>query len=163
MTRGRFDQPTTADDPTDHAVGRPDLAARQAALVAALVNDGPVPDGFDRHRVSVARKALLRKRAGLLARVWPVLASECQWPDQFIEWVDGHTPQGALRDGFDFARHLHSQGPLTSAAAVELAEYEVLWHYDGHRPPRRRRLPALRRAGDTWLVHVLGRLYRWRG
>ena len=131
--------------------------------MAALVNDGPVPHGFDRQRVAAARKALLRKRAGLVARIWPMLAAECRWPDWFTEWADGRPPQGALRDGFDFARHLRAQGRLTPVSAVELAEHEVLWRYAGRHPPRRRRLPALRRAGDTWLVQVLGRPYRLRG
>ncbi len=138
-----------------------DLATMQAALVAALVNGGPVPEGFDPHRVAAARKALLRKRAGLVARIWPILAAECRWPDRFTQWADGSSPHGALRDGFDFARHLRAQGRLTRAAAVELAEYEVLWRYDGRHPPRRRRLPTLRRADDTWLVQVLGRPYRF--
>jgi len=137
-----------------------DLTARQAALVAALLNDGPVPEGFDRHRVAAARTALLHKRAGLVARIWPTLATECRWPDRFAEWAAGRTPQGALRDGFDFARQLRAHGRLTPAAAVELAEHEVLWRYDGRRPPRRRRLPALRLAGGTWLVQILGRSYR---
>ena len=131
--------------------------------MAALVDDGSGPDGFDRHRVAAARKALLRKRAGLVARIWPILAAECRWPDRFTEWADGRTPHGALRDGFDFARHLRAQGRLPPAAAVELAKYEVLWRYDGQRSPRRRWLPALRRAGGTWLMQVLGRSYRLHG
>lgn len=139
---------------------RADLAARQAALVAALVSGGPVPEGFDPHRVAAARKALLRKRAGLVARIWPMLATECRWPDRFTRWAAGRTPHGALRDGFDFARHLRAQGGLSPAATVELAEYEVLWRYDGRRSPRRRRLPTLRRAGDVWLVQIHGRPYR---
>lgn len=139
-----------------------ELAARQAALVAALVNGGPVPEGFDRDRVAAARKALLRKRAGLVARIWPMLAADCRWPKRFTEWADGRPPHGALRDGFDLARHLRAQGRLPATAAVELAEYEVLWRYDGRRTPRRRRLPALRRTGDTWSVQILGRPYRLR-
>lgn len=161
MRRGRSTRPTRADDLAP--AGDSNLAAKQAALVAALVNDGPVPEGFDRHRVAAVRTALLRKRAGLVARIWPMLAAECQWPVRFTEWADGRTPRGALRDGFDFARHLRAQGRLTPVAAVELAEYEVLWRYDGRRSPRRRRLPALRRAGNTWLVQVLGWPYRWHG
>ena len=50
-----------AAEPPDPAAG---LAARQEELVAALVAGGPVPSGFDPGRLAVARRALLRKRAG---------------------------------------------------------------------------------------------------
>ena len=51
------------------------LAARQAALVAALVAGAPDPPGFDPARLAAARRALLRKRAGEAAKHWPVLAA----------------------------------------------------------------------------------------
>lgn len=139
------------------------LAARQAALVAALVVGAPVPDGFDRRRIAAARQALLRKRAGEVARAWPVLAAECEWPRWFTEWAANRSPQGALRDGFDFARWLRSMGRLPDVAAAELATRETLWWYDGHTPPRRRRLPALRRVSGTWILQLLGRPYLLRG
>jgi len=47
------------------------LAARQAELVAG----GPVPSGFDPGRLAVARRAMLRKRAGEAAAAWPLLAA----------------------------------------------------------------------------------------
>jgi hypothetical protein len=139
------------------------LAARQAALVAALVAGAPVPDGFDRRRVAAARQALLRKHAGEVARAWPVLAAECEWPGWFTEWAADRSPRGGLRDGFDFARWLRSMGRLPDVAAAELATREALWWYDGQAPPRRRRLPALRRVGGTWILQVLGRAHRIRG
>jgi hypothetical protein len=58
---------------------RPDrerLDAEQAALVRALVDGGPVPAGFDPDRVAATATALARKRAGEVARAWPVLAAE---------------------------------------------------------------------------------------
>ena len=48
-------------------MSRAELAARQAALVAALVSGGEVPDGVDAGRLAVLRRALLRKRAGEVA------------------------------------------------------------------------------------------------
>ncbi|MEU8189675.1 hypothetical protein AB0C00_20620, partial [Micromonospora carbonacea] len=51
--------------------GGGDLAARQAELVAALVAGGPLPPGFVPAPVDAARRALLRKRAGDVARHWP--------------------------------------------------------------------------------------------
>jgi len=49
---------------------------------------------------------------------------------------------------------------LPPLAAQELAEREVTWHYDGASAPRRRRGPALRRAGGTLFVQVAGRVWR---
>ena len=52
------------------------LAARQAALVAALVAGAPDPPGFDPARLAAARRALLRKRAGEAAKHWPAARRE---------------------------------------------------------------------------------------
>jgi hypothetical protein len=103
------------------------LGERQAELVAALVAGAPIPEGFDPRLVDAARRALLRKRAGDVARHWPLLAASfgARWPEVFAEWADGRPPQGAWQDGLDLARSL----PLTGAAAAELAS----------RTPRRRR------------------------
>ena len=62
-----------------------DLAERQAALVAALVAGGPAPAGFDPAALAAAGAALLRKRAGEVARHWPLLAAGLgpQWSATF--------------------------------------------------------------------------------
>ncbi|MFD1236157.1 hypothetical protein ACFQ34_22935, partial [Pseudonocardia benzenivorans] len=67
------------------------LAARQAALVDALVAGAPVPDGFDPVRLATTRRALLRKRAGEAARHWPLLAAALGpgWPAAVAEALDG--------------------------------------------------------------------------
>ena len=135
-----------------------DLAARQAELVAALVASGPLPSGFDPDRLAVARRALLRKRAGEAATVWPLLAASLgqAWPDAFAASVAGRVPLGALRDGWDLARELRRRGELGVLAAVELAEREVsLRHRDG----RPRRLPAIRRRPDGAVVQIGGRVH----
>jgi len=136
------------------------LAARQAALVAALVAGGPLPPGFDADDVAVARRALLRKRAGLVRYHWPRLAAALgdRWLAVFGEWADGRTPVGALRDGWDLARHLAAAGRLPACAAAELAAREVTARYDGESAPRRRRLPAVRRIGRTIAIQALGRV-----
>ena len=46
------------------AAARSALAARQQELVTALVADGPVPEGFEPHRVSAVRLGRARKRLG---------------------------------------------------------------------------------------------------
>lgn len=127
---------------------RADLAARQAALVAALVAGGPPPPGFDTVRLDATRRALLRKRAGLAAGAWPLLAASlgAQWQSAFARQHDGHESGGALRDGWDLARALRDGGGLAPAAAEELAAYEAEWRYDGRSAPRRRRFGRVRLA-----------------
>ena len=140
----------------------PDLGARQAALVAALVADGPVPDGFDPQRLAVARRAMVRKRAAEAAAAWPLLAASLgpDWGATFAASVAGRPPGGPLPDGWDLARALSAAGALGSAAAVELAEREVALRYDGVGAPRRRRLPAVRRCGRVLVVQFCGRVTR---
>jgi hypothetical protein len=151
---GELRVPARAAAPPDPAAG---LAARQAELVAALVAGGPLPSGFDPGRLAVARRALLRKRAGEAAALWPLLAAslESAWPEVFTASVAGRAPAGALDDGWGLSRALHSRGELGDAAAVELAEREVTLHRDG----RRRRLPACRRCASGVVVQLGGRVY----
>jgi len=136
----------------------PDLAARQAELVAALVAGSPDPAGFDPERLAVARRALVRKRAGEVAAVWPVLAASLgsDWPATFADFAANRTPSGALRDGWDLARELHRQRRLGDTAAVELAELEVTLRY---RDGRRRRLPSARRCGRGVVAQCGGRVF----
>jgi hypothetical protein len=98
------------------------LAERQAALVAALVAGAPIPDGFDPRLIETARRALLHKRAGEVARHWPLLAAAfgSRWPAVFAEWADGRPTQGSFQDGLALARSI----PLDGAAAEELAGRE---------------------------------------
>lgn len=128
-------------------MSRAELAARQAALVAALVAGGPVPDGLDAGRLAIARGALLRKRAAAVAAAWPLLAAsmERSWTESFTVWAAGRPSNGSLRDGWDLARDLAAAGRLAPLGQEELAARESTWRYDGHTAPKRRRLPALRR------------------
>ena len=136
-----------------------DLAGRQAELVAALVAGAPDPAGFDRDRLAVARRALVRKRAGEVAAAWPLLAASLgpRWHDTVAAHVAGRAPAGALQDGWRLARDLDRCGGLSDAAAVELAEREVTLHHDG----RRRRLPAARRCGGGVVVQIGGRVHHF--
>lgn len=148
--------PPAAGAHTGAALGdaRQRLAAKQTALAAALVAGARVPDGFDERRVTIARSALLNKRAGEVAHTWPRLAAAFgpQWRTIFREWAAGRPPRGSLRDGFDLARELAVTRRLPRAAGAELAEREGHFFYDGVRPPRHRRwTPAFART-------ALGRL-----
>lgn len=138
----------------------PDLAERQAALVRALTAGGRVPPGFDARLVDVARKALLRKRAGDVARQWPSLAAAfgAGWAGQFARWAARRPTQGSLRDGWDLARDLAGRGALPPAAGAELAAREAAWRYDGTSEPRRRRAPAVRRAAGSVAIQAAGRV-----
>jgi hypothetical protein len=137
-----------------------DLAARQAELVAALVAGAPVPAGFDPRLVGAARDALLGKRAGDVARHWPLLAAGLgpRWRSTFFAWAATRPSNGSLRDGWDLARELAAGGRLPAPAAAELAIREACWRYDGSAAPRPRRRPAVRRAGGALVIQVAGRV-----
>ncbi len=141
-------------------VGRAELAARQAELVAALVADGPLPSGFDPARVDAAATALLRKRAGEVGEAWPLLAAALgpRWKAQFVAWARGRVRTGSFADGFAFARELSAAGTLPALAQDELAEREALWAYDGVGAPVPRRWPSVRRTSHGAVLQVGGRL-----
>ena len=148
-------------DPAGQPGGRArSLADRQAELVGALTAGRPVPDGFDVSGVAAARAALLRKRAGEVARQWPLLVAGLGggWGREFGEWAAARPTQGSLRDGWDFARELLGRGALPPAAAEELAAREAAWRYDGASAPRPRRAPAVRFAAGAVAVHIAGRV-----
>jgi len=65
-----FEYLVRAGDP-ELVLARAGLARRQAELLAALVADGPVPDGFDRRQVHVQARGLAAKRRDTVARVAP--------------------------------------------------------------------------------------------
>lgn len=156
--------PVPGQDPTERVSGvAGTLAERQAALVATLVAGAPVPPGFDVRLVGAARTALLGKRAGDVARHWPLLAAGLgeRWPAVFARWAATRATQGSLRDGWDLARELADEGPLPAPAAEELAVREALWRYDGTTAPRRRRLPAIHRADGVTVLQLAGRIRLW--
>ncbi|MFG1892882.1 hypothetical protein ACGFIP_02510 [Micromonospora zamorensis] len=136
------------------------LAERQAELVATLVAGGPPPAGFAPAQLAATRAALRRKRAGEVARHWPLLAAGlgAAWSTTFAGWAAGRPTAGSLRDGWDLARAMREQGALPPAAAEELAVREARLRYDGLGAPRPRRLPAVGRAGGAVAVQIAGRV-----
>jgi hypothetical protein len=110
------------------SMSRAELAVRQTALVAALVAGAEAPEGIDAGHLAVARRALLHKRAGEVAVVWPLLAASVghDWTATFAEWATGRPPQGSLRDGWDPARDLATGGSW---------ERWVRWNSPPGRPP----------------------------
>jgi hypothetical protein len=104
-----------------------ELSAAQEALVKALVGGGPLPEGFDAARVDAARRALLRKRAGEVAKAWPLLAAALgpdAFPTRFTAWADGRPSEGSSADGLAFAQHLRATGALPPLAERELTTRE---------------------------------------
>jgi hypothetical protein len=86
------------------------LAARQLALVSALVAGGEPPEGLDACRVRVQATALLAKRARSVARHQPELAAELAddfWP-AFRRYAAGRPakPPGSSADAREFARYI---------------------------------------------------------
>jgi hypothetical protein len=97
---------------------RPSLAERQAELVRALVAGGPTPDGFDEGRVGVTALSLRRKRARVVAHLYPALRSLPDYETRYAAWSAGREPGRAAEDGAEFARHLGEACP--AAVGVEL-------------------------------------------
>ncbi|MBF6168812.1 hypothetical protein IU486_29325 [Streptomyces gardneri] len=81
------------------------LAERQAALVRALVTGAPVPAGFDGDAVGAAADALLFKRAGEVARRFPLLVYACDgdFTARFTAWAREHPKTTTLADAAAFA------------------------------------------------------------
>lgn len=115
------------------------LAARQEALVRALVAGGPTPEGFDEERLAAAGRALRNKRFGEVTGVWPQLLP---YGDLFRSWARDRPPLGAWRDGWDFAREHRSE--LDVEALTALAVCEARWRHGDE--PRLRRGPVVRRV-----------------
>lgn len=88
---------------------REELAARQAALVAALVGGGEVPAGLDAGRVRIQAAALVRKRGRCVALAAPELAEALGtgFAPAFAAYAKGRPVRGgSARDAAEFARHL---------------------------------------------------------
>jgi len=136
------------------------LAERQAELVAALTGGAAVPPGFDARLVEAARVALLRKRAGEVARQWPDLVHALgpRWYRQWSAWAATRPTRGSLRDGWDLARELVARRELPAAAGAELAAREAALVYDGKTAPRPRRTPAVRGAVGAVALQIAGRV-----
>ncbi|PXX65493.1 hypothetical protein DFR70_104557 [Nocardia tenerifensis] len=83
------------------------LSERQAALVAALVAGGPLPDGFEAGAVAAAARALLRKRADEVARRYPLLAHACgaDFTARFVAWAAERPKTSTATDATAFAEY----------------------------------------------------------
>ena len=103
---------------------RDELAARQAALVAALVAGAQVPAGLDAERVRIQAAALLRKRGRSAAHAQPELAAALgrQFSAAFAAYATDRPKQGCpADDAAGFARYLlgspHARDPVVRRVA----------------------------------------------
>ena len=103
----------SAVPPADDA--RASLAARQAALLEALLRGSGYPQGFCAVNAGTAGRSLRRKRARAVARAWPALATalgdrlEARF-DEFERTDDAPRTGDPLRDGLAFAGWLRRTG-----------------------------------------------------
>lgn len=137
---------------TDDEGARQRLALRQTALLSALVDGGPVPEGFDAHRLGVQSRALTAKRADVVAKIAPELPEILGdgYRPAFLGYGAHHPLRGGYRrDALDFAEHLLTEGLPADAAARRRLD---LWWREraAARPPRR--ATRLARAARAALV-----------
>ncbi|SFK92879.1 hypothetical protein SAMN05192584_110118 [Streptomyces pini] len=101
----------------DTDAARRRLAAAQAALLGALVAGGPAPAGFDPARLEVQRRALVAKRAAVIAGIAPELPRILgeRYRPAFAAYARGRPMTGGYRpDAMRFVTHLlESDSALT--------------------------------------------------
>lgn len=125
------------------SAARDRLAQAQAALLAALVAGAPAPAGFDEERLAVQRRALIGKRADIVAKVAPELPEmlgEKTFRSAFAGYARGRPMTGGYRrDALDFARHLLTEsGTLDRAARRQVRRWSL--ERSGPTPPPEGRL-----------------------
>jgi len=109
--------------------GREDLAARQAALVAALVAGAPPPPGLDAERVRIQSAALLRKRGRSVAHAEPELAAALgrQFGLAFVAYAAGRPQEGcSADDAGEFARFVLKSEHARDAEVRRVARHIIL-------------------------------------
>lgn len=116
----------TTPSTTDAARQR--LALAQTSLLSTLVAGTPAPEGFDRSRIAVQRRALLAKRAGVVARVAPELPEILgeDFRPAFLAYARGRpmATEGYRRDALTFVEWLTSEsaeGPGSAPALDDTA------------------------------------------
>jgi hypothetical protein len=106
------------------------LAQQQAALVAALTGQGPLPAGFDAARVRAAADALAFKRARAVAQAWPSVRAMlgADFRASFAAYATtAPLPQhgGPLADGRCFVRYVGARVPLTDAIKLQALSIDL--------------------------------------
>lgn len=112
---------------------RAELAARQRELVRALLAGGPVPDGFDAHRVDVEARSLRSTRRSVAARLRPDLIEALgdRFRPLFDAWAIDHPK------------------PAGTSFRTDLDRFEAKLYADGHLEPPRAPRRWFRRRGQV--------------
>ncbi|MDQ0810551.1 uncharacterized protein (UPF0276 family) [Streptomyces sp. B3I7] len=134
--------PAVASDAARERVG-----AAQTGLLAALVAGAAVPDGFDAVRVGVQARALVAKRAAVVAKVAPELPEilGAEYRTAFLAYAEARAMSGGYRrDALDFAEYVLSGDRPDGARARRRLRR---WWLDraGPTPPSSRLTRATRR------------------
>ena len=99
-------------------MSREELAARQAALLAALVADGPAPEDVDPGRLALEAGALRAKRRRVLTRMLPPEVHDALGADlapRLDDWITAHprrTGTSVHADADAFVATLRADGLL---------------------------------------------------
>ncbi|MFG2333276.1 DUF692 family multinuclear iron-containing protein [Streptomyces sp. NPDC048604] len=131
--------PDRVAEPAGRPGARERVALAQAALLSALVAGTPAPEGFDAQRLKVQSRALLAKRAAVVAKVAPELRELLgnEYRPAFFAYAESRPMPGSYRrEALDFAEHLLVAGrPADPDARRRLTQ----WWQDrvGVRPPGR--------------------------
>lgn len=101
-------------------------AAREAALLAALLGGHAPPAGFARAQADAAGRTLRRKRARAVRRAWPALAVALgeRFGERFDAFARTQPPPACgagLADGLAFATSRFARGALGDDVRVEIA------------------------------------------
>ncbi|WP_224362711.1 hypothetical protein [Hyalangium versicolor] len=113
------------------------LAEAQAALVRALAQGAPVPEGFDSKRVQETARSLISKRRRWVERSWPRLAAGLgdSFRPRFEAWARENPMEletSALADGRKFADALLATAEYPDSAREELFFFELRYLLSEH-------------------------------
>jgi hypothetical protein len=100
------------------------IAAEQRALVSALLNSGPPPDGFDSRALHATTTSLVQKRMRTVARTWANLAQSLgPRLEALFEAYAQNEPLplvgGSIADGRCFVRWLAARDKLSDACRLQ--------------------------------------------
>ncbi|MGW0732728.1 DUF692 domain-containing protein [Streptomyces sp. NPDC002851] len=147
-TEAKTEAKAEKNGPDARSQARQRLALAQTALLSALVAGTPVPEGFDRQRLAVQSRALIGKRADVVAKVAPELPGILGdgYRRSFFSYAQNRPMTGGYRrDALDFAEHLLlAEQPEDPARRRELSDWWL--ERSGPAPLSRRPLARFARA-----------------
>ena len=136
------------------------LGRQQAALLAALLSDGPLPAGFDAARIQAAARGLEAKRKHAVTNAWPILSDALG--DRYSRLFDAYTASNTLPtqgnaqlDGYLFCEWLAGCREFPREAVIERMRFDLHYFVSANRVRIRRgpRMLVARSGGESkWVV-----------